>query len=198
MPAPSSTRPAELVWQQPGSWASRSPTTRSVSDGGYTNRPNVSGKVHYPKKFGGVVQHGPVLRSGSSLARWTEPGLRQRRQGRNRRPGPRELHDSLYKSFAMTERAHFELRFESFNTFNHTEFNGFNNRLRMTSQFGQVTSTSGIPACSNWVASSCSKSTLNQGAAGNSRRALFLCSRQFARLRCRERKLMETRNANRC
>ena len=39
-------------------------------------------------------------------------------------PGPRELHTSLYKSFAMTERAHFELRFESFNTFNHAEFNG--------------------------------------------------------------------------
>ena len=33
---------------------------------------------------------------------------------------------SLYKSFAMTERAHFELRIESFNTFNHSEFNGFN------------------------------------------------------------------------
>jgi hypothetical protein len=31
---------------------------------------------------------------------------------------------SLYKSFAVTERAHFELRFESFNTFNHAEGNG--------------------------------------------------------------------------
>jgi hypothetical protein len=33
---------------------------------------------------------------------------------------------SLYKSFAITERAHFEMRFESFNTFNHSEFNGVN------------------------------------------------------------------------
>jgi len=47
---------------------------------------------------------------------------------------------SLYKSFALTERAHFELRFESFNTFNHTEFNNFNNSLG-ASQFGQITST---------------------------------------------------------
>ena len=47
---------------------------------------------------------------------------------------------SLYKSFAMTERAHFELRFESFNTFNHTELNNFNSTLG-NSLFGQVTST---------------------------------------------------------
>ncbi len=39
----------------------------------------------------------------------------------------------------MTERAHFELRFESFNTFNHTQFNGLNNSYG-SSQFGQITS----------------------------------------------------------
>ena len=47
---------------------------------------------------------------------------------------------SLYKSFAMTERAHFELRFESFNTFNHTELNSFNDTLG-NGLFGQMTST---------------------------------------------------------
>jgi hypothetical protein len=47
---------------------------------------------------------------------------------------------SLYKSFAVTERAHFELRFESFNTFNHGEFNGLNDNLG-ASQYGQITST---------------------------------------------------------
>ena len=36
-------------------------------------------------------------------------------------PGRVNFTTSLYKSFAMTERAHFELRFESFNTFNHFE-----------------------------------------------------------------------------
>ena len=41
-------------------------------------------------------------------------------------PGRVNFTTSLYKSFAMTERAHFELRFESFNTFNHTEPNGVN------------------------------------------------------------------------
>ena len=40
----------------------------------------------------------------------------------------------------MTERAHFELRFESFNTFNHTEYNAFNNSFG-NALFGQITST---------------------------------------------------------
>ncbi len=56
---------------------------------------------------------------------------------------------SLYKSFAMTERAHIELRFESFNTFNHFEPNGLNisgpdpkiyGDGVGNSQFGQITS----------------------------------------------------------
>jgi len=46
---------------------------------------------------------------------------------------------SLYKSFAMTERAHVELRFESFNTFNHFQPNGLN-VSKGASQFGQITS----------------------------------------------------------
>ena len=46
---------------------------------------------------------------------------------------------SLYKSFAMTERAHVELRFESFNTFNHFQPNGVNTSYG-ASQFGQITS----------------------------------------------------------
>ena len=39
-------------------------------------------------------------------------------------PGRVNFTTSLYKSFSMTERAHIELRFESFNTFNHTQSNG--------------------------------------------------------------------------
>ena len=59
---------------------------------------------------------------------------------------------SLYKSFAITERAHFELRFESFNTFNHSEPNGLNTSyspqngafstvLNKGNTFGQVSGT---------------------------------------------------------
>ena len=45
-------------------------------------------------------------------------------------PGRVNFTTSLYKSFAMTERAHFELRFESFNTFNHTQFNSVRRQTR--------------------------------------------------------------------
>jgi hypothetical protein len=53
----------------------------------------------------------------------------------------------LYKTFDITERVHFQFRAESFNTFNHTEFNGIGNSFnadatgKITSNFGQVTST---------------------------------------------------------
>ena len=43
-------------------------------------------------------------------------------------PGRVNFTTSLYKSFAMTERAHVELRFESFNTFNHFEYNNIQHR----------------------------------------------------------------------
>ena len=49
-------------------------------------------------------------------------------------PGRVNFATSLYKSFALIE-----LRFESFNTFNHTEFNNFNDSYG-SSRFGQVTS----------------------------------------------------------
>jgi hypothetical protein len=41
-------------------------------------------------------------------------------------PGRVDFTTSLYKTFALTERAHFEFRAESYNTFNHTEFNAIN------------------------------------------------------------------------
>src|ERR1035438_5331576 len=61
-------------------------------------------------------------------------------------PGAVNFTTSLYKSFAMTERAHFELRFESFNTFNHFEYNGvssnlgLDNNLKPNNNFGAITS----------------------------------------------------------
>ena len=47
---------------------------------------------------------------------------------------------SLYKGFNITERMKFELRFETFNTFNHTEFNGLDTNSA-DGNFGHVTST---------------------------------------------------------
>jgi len=109
-------------------------------DGGYTNRPNISGKMSYPKKFGEWFD--TSLFSAPTPAWLGGPNQGFGNAGKDAIVGPRRVNftTSLYKSFAMTERAHFELRFESFNTFNHTEYNGFNNSLG-ASQFGQITST---------------------------------------------------------
>lgn len=61
--------------------------------------------------------------------------------GRNdiRGPGLGEWDISFYKVFAFGERAHLQLRFESFNAFNHANLNGISTSLGSGS-FGQVTS----------------------------------------------------------
>jgi hypothetical protein len=108
--------------------------------GGYTNRPNVAGKVN---KVGNVNN---FFNTSASLWSFPTPawagGANQGfgSSGRDAIPGPNRVNftTSLYKSFAITERAHFEFRAESFNTFNHTEFNGVNNSFG-NANFGKVT-----------------------------------------------------------
>lgn len=121
-------------------------------DGGYTVRPNIYGKMNYPKKlnnffntarFSNVV---PVWQGGSNL------GFGNTAKDSVVGPGRVNFTTSVYKSFAVTERAHFELRFESFNTFNHTEPSGINTGyapqngafstiLNKGNTFGQVNGT---------------------------------------------------------
>jgi hypothetical protein len=125
----------------------------SVGMGGdYTVRPNVSGKMSYPKKMG---QWFDTSKFSSVTPQWLGgANLGFGTAGKDAVVGPGRVNftTSLYKSFAVTERAHFELRFESFNTFNHTEpyglatgFNPQNNYPFSTAvgsgQFGAVTST---------------------------------------------------------
>ena len=108
--------------------------------GGYTNRPNASGKMSYPKKVNEWFdtasspfrpQLGWADRTRASATRARTPIVG---------PGRVNFTTSLYKSFAMTERAHFELRFESFNTFNHTSSTALTPRTT-DGNFGQVTNT---------------------------------------------------------
>lgn len=95
--------------------------------GNYTIRPDMVKGVSYPKaRSGNVYQY--VL--GDAFAAPT-PGwlgganLGFGNAGRDAVVGPRNTNfgTNLYKSFAMTERARFEFRAESYNTFNHTQFN---------------------------------------------------------------------------
>jgi len=115
-------------------------------DGGYTNRPNVRGHVHYTKKYDPASNQNewfdtsaftyptPVWDGGQNL------GFGNARKDAIVGPSRVNFTTSIYKSFALTERMHFELRAESFNTFNHLQKNNVNTTLG-NSQFGQVTST---------------------------------------------------------
>jgi hypothetical protein len=107
--------------------------------GGYTNRPNVSGKV---KKLGHINSAFDTSGFSFPTPAWAGgPNQGFGSSGRDAIPGPNRVNftTSLYKSFAFTEKARFEFRAESFNTFNHTEPNGVGNQLG-NSNFGKVTS----------------------------------------------------------
>ena len=99
-----------------------------------TNRPNVNGSVSYPQTvaawFSTSAFSAPAL---GAFGNETKGGIRG--------PGRDNWNISLFKSFLLSEShgSRFELRVESFNTFNHTQFNGISTSFS-ASNFGQVTS----------------------------------------------------------
>jgi hypothetical protein len=117
--------------------------------GGYTNRADLAGKPHYVK--GNVAQaNGGNAYQWVSSQGFTAPvaawdggsNLGFGSEGRDAVVGPGRTNftTSVYKSFAFTERARVELRVDSFNTFNHTQFNAFNNSVA-AANFGYTTGT---------------------------------------------------------
>ena len=109
--------------------------------GGTTNRPDVAGTISGPKTqkawFNAAAFAEPV-------PQWSGGGNNGfGNAGRNdvRGPGLANWNLSLFKSFALNESSttRFELRVESYNSFNHTQFSGLD--LGATDgNFGQVTS----------------------------------------------------------
>ena len=99
-----------------------------------TNRPNQVGSVSYPHKVGEWFNIGSFI--APSLGDWGTAGHNSLRG-----PGRDNWNLSLFKSFVLSESrgSRFELRAESFNTWNHTEFNQVSRSLG-SSNFGQVTS----------------------------------------------------------
>jgi hypothetical protein len=99
-----------------------------------TNRPNQVGSVSYPHTVGEWFNIGAF--DMPSLGDWGTAGHNSLRG-----PGRDNWNLSLFKSFVLSESrgSRFELRAESFNTWNHTEFNQVSNALG-SSNFGQVTS----------------------------------------------------------
>jgi hypothetical protein len=109
-------------------------------------RPNQSGPIHYPA----ASAH---LSSGNGTIQWfdpsafsinTLPGLSTASWGNTgfdsvRGPGRDNWNLAMYKTFAAGERLHFELRAESYNTWNHTQFRNINNTIG-SSDAGKATS----------------------------------------------------------
>jgi hypothetical protein len=105
--------------------------------GGYTNFANIVNPIHYHHKVGdwfdtyanggvGSLALDPQAPPTPGYDGGPNLGFGDGRKDSFVGPGRVDFTTSLYKNFAMTERAHFEFRAESYNTFNHTEFNAIN------------------------------------------------------------------------
>jgi hypothetical protein len=112
--------------------------------GGTTNRPNIVAPISYPKTrlawFNKAAFAAPI-------APWAPGGNAQGNQGfGNARkdaivlPGLFNFNLAAFKTFSFTESVKLQMRFESFNTFNHTEFQNIDASTN-DANFGQVTST---------------------------------------------------------
>ena len=120
--------------------------------GNYTNRADIVNPIHYRHKVndwfdtyanGGVgsLSEDPQAPPVPGYAGGPNLGFGNGRRDSFLGPGTVNFTTSLYKTFAMTERAHFEFRAESFNTFNHTEFSTVNATWANSTggQYGTVT-----------------------------------------------------------
>jgi len=105
------------------------------------NRPDLNGEITYMHKP--VASTDPFQRIqyfDTSVFSTPAPGTwGNLSHNALRGPGRDNWNLSLFKTFAFGESAGLQLRFESFNTFNHTQFQSVDNGLG-DSRFGQFTS----------------------------------------------------------
>lgn len=109
---------------------------------GGSNRPDLTGSISYEHAVSPtqaqVIQYiNPSAFAFPTLGAWGTLG-----HNALRGPGMDNWNISLFKSFALNESrgSRLELRLETFNTWNHTEFNGVNTTFG-NSNFGQFNST---------------------------------------------------------
>ena len=110
--------------------------------GGYTVRADVVAPIKYHRKVANWFDTttNPLADPTPGWAGGPNLGFGNGRRDTFVGPGRVNFTTSLYKSFAFGERAHFEFRAESFNTFNHTEFSSIDTTLH-DGQYGQATGT---------------------------------------------------------
>jgi len=117
--------------------------------GNTTNRPDLIGSVSRPKTQASWFNHAPGPNNskgafGVPLAPWAGGTTGFGDAGKDKVVGPGlfNWNVSVYKNFPLTSHPGpmLQLRAESYNTFNHTEFNGIDTGFT-DANFGQVTST---------------------------------------------------------
>ncbi len=106
--------------------------------GGTSNRPNIVAPISYPKTQKAWFNKASF---GAPVGPWN--GGPNNGWGNAARdaiilPGLFNWNTSLFKNFSFTEKVKFQFRLETFNTFNHTEFNAIDNGFN-DGNFGQVT-----------------------------------------------------------
>ena len=99
-----------------------------------TNRPELTGKISYPHTVGQWFD--TTAFTAPAVGAWGTLG-----HNALRGPGRDNWNVSLFKNFVFSEArgSKLEIRVETFNTWNHTQFNGVSTSLT-DSRFGQVTS----------------------------------------------------------
>ncbi len=137
-------------WEISGVTIAQSGTPQTISyngkdtlglGGNTSNRPDQVGKITYPKQRTAWFDKSAFA---SPIAPWSggsNQGFGNANKDAIVLPGRMHWDLSLFKTFPLTrgEGANFELRFESFNTFNHTQFKGIDSGST-DGNFGQVTS----------------------------------------------------------
>jgi hypothetical protein len=116
--------------------------------GDYANRPDVVAPIHYLKHVnaaGNAVQWFDQASFANPAPAWTQAGFLSNGFGNTRKdtvigPGRTNFNTSLYKTFAFTERVNVQLRWETYNTFNHTQFNNVGQNFG-NGNFGQAINT---------------------------------------------------------
>jgi hypothetical protein len=108
--------------------------------GNVTNRPNVVGPIKYTKSPDGWFDKTAFAAPTAEWAGGANHGFGNARRDTIVGPGLLNFNMALFKSINLTERMKFELRFESFNTFNHVQFQNLD--LGFTDgNFGKPTTT---------------------------------------------------------
>jgi len=114
--------------------------------GNTANRPNFVSKVKYAKKqddwFSGHASFADPIAPWEAGASSTTTGFGNASKDAVVGPGLQNWNISIYKEFALTshEGPRFQFRAESYNTFNHTEFNALDTGTN-DSNYGKITST---------------------------------------------------------